>query len=179
MKLILRFSLTTFLLAALVQLSGCSGGDKSSQTQANTGTSVAAPRQDTPMFSAMDIQGNLHSSSEWIGQKPVVLNFWGTWCPPCRREIPDLVKLYEEYHLKGVEIISLAVNDTPGKVKSYSEQNNMGWVMLMAQDQILYDFSATQGIPTTIFIDKNGQEVGRFIGMRDYATLKRGFDAII
>jgi hypothetical protein len=49
----------------------------------------------------------------------------------------------------------------------------------MAQDQIMIDYKATSGVPTTIFIDKNGNEVTRFIGMRDYQTLKQGFDAIL
>ena len=132
-----------------------------------------------PVFNAKDIDGNWHTSTEWVGKKPVVINFWGTWCPPCRREIPDLVKLNKEYSAKGVELISLAVKDSPDKVKDYANENGMDWVMLMAVDQILIDYKAIQGVPTTIFIDKDGVEVGRFVGMRDYQTLKSGFDSII
>ena len=130
-------------------------------------------------FAAYDINGELHQSSEWIGQKPVVLNFWGTWCPPCRKEIPDLVRLYKEYSVKGIEIVSLAVKDSPGRVAQYSQQAGMIWPMLMADLNIMTSLKATSGVPTTIFIDKSGKEIGRFVGMRNYETFKRAFDALL
>jgi thiol-disulfide isomerase/thioredoxin len=173
----LKIVISFLLLVTLVQLNNCSVGDKNSETQANTGQRVDS-KPTVPAFVARDLEGNWHNSSEWIGQKPVVINFWGTWCPPCRREIPDFVKLYDEYYMKGVEIISLAVNDTPDRVKDYAYENNMDWVLLLAQDQILIDFKITNGVPMTVFIDKDGVEVGRYIGMKDYNSLKRGFDAI-
>ena len=55
----------------------------------------------------------------------------------------------------------------------------MSWVLLLSEDQILIDYKAYQGVPTTIFIDREGNEIVRFIGMRDYATLKKGFEAIL
>jgi len=168
----------TVSLAALFLALGCSGGGESSDSQANT-SQAATSAITVPIFDAQDIDGKWHNAEEWLGKKPVVINFWGTWCPPCRREIPDLVKLYDEYKAKGVELVSIAVNDSPNKVKEYAAVNSMSWVLLMGEDQILIDYKATTGIPTTIFIDKEGNEVTRFIGMRDYQTLKTGFDAIL
>lgn len=169
---------TIAALATVFLLLSCSGGNDTSKDQANTGQ-IQASTINVPHFSARDLNGQWHSADQWLGKQPVVINFWGTWCPPCRREIPDLVLLYAEYQARGVEIISMAVNDSPDKVREYSSLNNMKWVLLMAEDQILVDYKATTGIPTTIFIDKNGNEVTRFIGMRDYETLKTGFDAIL
>jgi len=133
------------------------------------------------MFAAYDVEGNLHQSSEWIGKQPVVINVWGTWCPPCRREIPELVRLYDEYHKKGVEMLGMAVarGDTPQKVESFAEQHNMKWVMLMAQNQHLYALGVLTGVPTTIFYDRKGHEVNRFVGPRDYETFKRAFESIL
>ena len=176
-KMIKRLIVTLVALMTVFQLLNCSGEKDSSQNQPNTG--AQASTINVPLFNAQDINGKWHSAEEWLGKKPVVINFWGTWCGPCRREIPDLVKLYAEYKDRGVELISLAVNDTPDKVKEYSSANKMDWVLLMAEDQILIDYKATFGIPSTIFIDKNGNEVTRFIGMQDYQTLKTGFDAIL
>lgn len=172
-KIIVPLLIVTSALLSL----NCSGGNDNSQKLPDTG--AQASTINVPVFTAQDIGGRWQSADQWLGKQPVVINFWGTWCPPCRREIPDLVKLYAEYKNKGVEIISLAVNDTPDKVNDFAAANNMGWVMLMAQDQIMIDYKATTGVPTTIFIDKNGNEVTRFIGMRDYETLKTGFDAIL
>lgn len=163
-----------FLAVGTLMFIGCSDSKSGSKTDA-----IDIPETGAPQFSAQDIDGNWHHSSEWIGRQPVVINFWGTWCGPCRREIPDLAKLYQEFKSQGVELISIAVKDTPEKVEKFAAQNNMDWVLLMSQDQILIAYNATTGIPTTVFLDKNGNEVGRFIGMKDYDTLKKGFEAIL
>ncbi len=173
----IRVALTALALISLL-MAGCSTSDSSSKPD-NDSNSASISTINVPQFSAKDIDGEWHHSSEWLGKQPVVINIWGTWCGPCRREIPDLAKLYEEYKPKGVELISLAVRDTPDRVRQYAGRNNMNWVLLMSEDQILIDYKATRGVPTTIFIDRDGNEVVRFIGMRDYETLKRGFEAIL
>ena len=173
----IRASLIVLGLISLI-IAGCSTSDSSSKPDSNSNTANVSSTS-VPQFSAKDIDGKLRHSSEWLGKQPVVINVWGTWCGPCRREIPDLAKLYEEYKPKGVELISLAVKDTPERVRQYAGRNNMNWVLLMSEDQILIDYRATRGVPTTIFIDKNGNEIVRFIGMKDYETLKRGFEAIL
>ena len=173
----IRASLIVLGLISFI-IAGCSTSDSSSKPDSNSNTANVSSTS-VPQFSAKDIDGELRHSSEWLGKQPVVINVWGTWCPPCRREIPDLAKLYAEYKPKGVELISLAVKDTPERVRQYAERNNMNWVLLMSEDQILIDYKATRGVPTTIFIDKDGNEVARFIGMKDYETLKKGFEAIL
>jgi len=131
-------------------------------------------------WTAKDIDGVIHESSEWIGKQPVVINFWGTWCPPCRREIPDLVKAYQEFSPRGVEIISIALRDSPGKVRDYAAKANMDWVMLMGGDQkMLADYRFSGGVPTTIFLDRSGKEITRFVGPRNLAVFRQAFAAIL
>jgi thiol-disulfide isomerase/thioredoxin len=137
---------------------------------------ATSPRIDDEVY---DIDGKSRRLDEWIGKQPVVLNFWGTWCGPCRREVPSLVRLYKEYSPKGIEMIGLAVNDRPEKVRTFAQQYGMDWVMLMADKDILMKYRVISGIPQTIFLDKNGTEVKRFIGARPYEVLKQGFDAIM
>jgi len=131
------------------------------------------------VFTATDIDGNSHSSDEWIGKGPVVVNVWGTWCGPCRKEVPDLVRLYEEYKPQGVEILGFAVRDTPDKVRKFSEANNMNWVMMMGDQNNLRPFGSIRGVPTTIFIDKDGKELGRYVGARSYDEFKEAFEALL
>ena len=138
-------SLTALALISVI-IAGCSSSDSSSKADGYSNTASVSSIS-VPQFSANDIDGQLRYSSEWLGKQPVVINVWGTWCPPCRREIPDLAKLYEEYKPKGVVLISLAVKDTPERVRQYAEQNNMNWVLLMSEDQILIDYKATRGVP--------------------------------
>ena len=161
---------------ALVIFTGCGGDQASSKTSAQASAqSSFVPAQ----FTAMGIEGKKYNSSEWIGKKPVVLNFWGTWCPPCRKEIPELVRLHHEYQDKGLEMISLAVRDTPDRVLDFSNEKQMSWTMLMAENDILAKYNVTVGVPTTIFLDKHGKEVARFVGPRSYETFKQAADAVL
>jgi len=134
---------------------------------------------------AKDVDGASHELSKWIGKQPTVVNFWGTWCPPCQREIPDLVKLYGEYKPKGVEIVSLAIERVQDPiqaatlVRGYASKAKMTWVMLMGAPEMVEPFKLSGSVPTTIFYDKNGNEIERFIGMRDYATFKAAFDKVV
>lgn len=148
------------------------------QTAANTTANTSTPSAGI-QFTASNLDGSSQSSSQWIGKGPVVLNFWGTWCPPCRREIPDLVKLYEEYHPRGIEMIGLAVKDEPGDVGSYAMRAGMKWVMLMATDDAIQAYNVVNGIPTTIFLGPDGHEITRFIGSRSYEDFKPAFEAVL
>jgi len=175
-----------FIFSALL-FTSCGEGESADQQVNKVGTKPAPASQQVAkttsgykrIVAAYDVNGNNRDLGEWIGQQPTVVNVWGTWCPPCRREIPDLVRLYGEYKMQGVEIVSLAVKDTPSKVINYSSRNNMDWVMLMFEEPHIRVFGLTGSVPTTIFYNKAGKEVARFIGMRDYNTFKQAFEAIL
>lgn len=159
------------------------GGDSSNETSPQTTPQAAAettPTADEGQFSftAYDVNGVLRSSTDWVGKQPVIINFWGTWCPPCRREIPDLVLLYDEYSAKGIEMLGLAVKDQPDKVAAFTKEHGMNWVMMMADNNLAIRYRIT-GVPTTIFLDRNGNEVGRFIGPQDHETFKKAFELIL
>jgi thiol-disulfide isomerase/thioredoxin len=164
------------IVMAFLSLSACSKTDsKSEQTK-----QLAIPASTAgALFTAADLDGNLHPSSEWLGKQPTVINYWGTWCPPCRKEIPDLVKIYEQYRSQGVALVSLAVNDEPSKVRDYTSANGMNWVHLIAEDHHLTVFGKIQGVPTTIFFDKNGKEVKRLVGAQSYEDFQKAFQMIL
>jgi len=151
-----------------------SGGSASSAQ----GSSAAATPSLSRYTSAPDLSGTPQALTQWVGKQPVVVNFWGTWCPPCRKEIPDLIQLYKEYNPKGVEIVSLAVRDTPSQVRSFAESAGMDWVHLLATAQSVEAFQLTGSVPTTIFYDRTGKEVARFVGARNYDTFKKAFEQI-
>lgn len=190
--------LASIVFVSLVTLS-C-GSDKnetaqidtpSDQVQAQPSTSVPAtqistdnsaaiiPDPSAVQFAAYDIEGALRQSNEWVTRGPVIINFWGTWCPPCRREIPDLVKLYDEYKSRGIEIVSLAVNDNPNAVKAFTAKAGMNWVMLMGTDEIYQKYGGIRGVPTTIFVDRTGKETDRFVGARTYEIFKQAAEKIL
>ena len=119
-----------------------------------------------PDFSLRNLKGNYESLDSYRGQV-VVLNFWGTWCPPCRREIPLLVQLHKKYLNKGVKIIGIALDD-PTAVKSYLEDNYVPYPVLWGSTkvtQLMKELGNEYGsLPFTVVVDskgKKGSEVGK------------------
>jgi thiol-disulfide isomerase/thioredoxin len=180
-----------FVVLAFTAIIACSSSDTSEPGQADI---RPKPRQTSNQndfeFSAYDLDGNLRHSSEWIGKQPVVINVWGTWCPPCRREIPELVKLYDEYRSRGVEIIGFTViqRERPSDVQYFAERNNMEWQLLVAEPDLL-NRHQIRGVPTTFFLDGSGNVVtvrdadgvlrDRFSGPRSYEVFKAAFESIL
>lgn len=180
MKKATLMALSILLLGSLIS-TGCGSGESADQPRSDqvaVAQTTTGDRSSAFKSAATDLQGARRPMSEWVGKQPVVVNFWGTWCPPCRREIPELVKLYDEYHPRGVEIISLAVRDTPAKVENYASMAKMSWVMLLATEDVANEFGLAGSVPTTIFYDKNGNEKARFVGARGYDTFKEAFEKI-
>jgi thiol-disulfide isomerase/thioredoxin len=169
-----------FAIAILLTLS-CSSqqGASAGKPGPGSGTAQKIPGISSGTFAAPDLDGNIVRFEEYKGKGPLILNFWGTWCPPCKREIPDLKRIYTEYKPRGLEIIGLAVNDTPQRVKAFASQYGIDWVMLMVTQEAATSFQIGTGIPVTIFIDRDGREVDRFIGMRTYNDFKAVVERII
>ena len=136
------------------------------------------PDDSDERFALKDISGTTRVWSEFAG-KPLAINFWATWCGPCRMEIPVLKKLYAEYQPKGLEIIGISVDRDQRKVLPYVQQMGMPWVVLYTNREVLQEFKMGQGIPYTIFIDAEGNETGRVIGAQPEGVFRRELAKIL
>ncbi|MBM2814789.1 MAG: alkyl hydroperoxide reductase/Thiol specific antioxidant/Mal allergen [Ignavibacteria bacterium] len=100
--------------------------------------------------------------AEFTKGKFVFLNFWGTWCPPCRREIPDIVQLAAEMKNKNLVVIGVAlervntVEEAIDVVSRFSSSNNMGYTNVIATQQLTEAFGGIESVPTTFLIDDKG-----------------------
>jgi peroxiredoxin len=117
-----------------------------------------------PAFTLPDLKGVPVSLASLRG-KVVVLDFWATWCPPCRREIPDFISLQSQYGAKGLQVVGVAL-DEPEAVKAFAAQSRMNYPVLLGTDDIARMYGGITGIPTTFIIDKSGKIVNRFEGFR-------------
>jgi thiol-disulfide isomerase/thioredoxin len=144
-----------------------------------TPAELAAPAikipEHLPMFSLNDLSGALKSSKAWSG-KPLVLNFWATWCAPCRREIPLLKALSAEWAAQQLTVIGIAV-DQPEKVRQFVDDFKIGYPMLVGEQDAL-DLASQLGVaapafPFSVFVDGSGEVVTLFVGElhRPQATL--------
>ena len=161
-------SVTLLSIVAIyfVLTGGCSarGSNLTPDLTAGTGSSVA------PEFRLKDIEGRSVSLSDFHG-KVVILDFWATWCPPCRREIPDLISLQSQYKEQGLQIVGVAL-DEPDKVKEFAQYTGMNYPVLLGNDDVSALYGGISGIPTTFIIDRNGKIAERFVGFTERSVFE-------
>ncbi len=126
-----------------------------------------------------DVDGKTVNLSDYKG-KIVVLNFWATWCPPCRAEIPDFTSLQKEYQGKGVVIIGLSVDTVqPSEVATFAKKQGMNYPIVMSTDEIAQKYGAADAIPVTIFIAPDGTIASTQVGMVDKDYLEKQVKALL
>ena len=130
-----------------------------------------------PEFTLATTDGDLVSLSDLKG-KVVLLNFWGTWCGPCRIELPDFIKLYDKYHKDGLEIVGITIRrgESIEDVARFQDQWGLNYLLLNdingnEVSKVTMDYSRAigqmiSGIPTTLIIDREGFIVNGFVGPR-------------
>lgn len=132
-------------------------------------TSAAQAARPAPDFELKDINGVTHKLSDYKG-KVVVLNFWATWCPPCKKEIPDFIELQKQYEAQGVQFLGIAMDDEGlDKVKPWVTSHNVTYPVLipdLPERKVASSYGEMSSIPVTYFIDRKGMIRQTFIGMR-------------
>ncbi len=142
---------------------------QSSQTQPVNQQQGNEQYPDAPAFSLTDLQGKEVSLGDFKG-KVVFLNFWATWCPPCRREIPAFIELVEKYKDDGFIVLGVAVDPREfqgvDKVKPFAEQMGINYPVLYDSKGVSQLYGGIRSIPTTFVINREGKVVGRIVGSR-------------
>ena len=131
-----------------------------------------------PPFTIKDLDGRSISPSDWRG-KVVLLNFWATWCGPCREEIPDLVKLQTKYDGK-LQIVGLS-EDTGSveTVKSFVRQAKMNYPIAITSAELEAKFGGVFGLPTSFLLDTDGRVVQKHVGLRNPALYELEIRALL
>lgn len=114
-------------------------------------------------FSLPDLLGGKVSLADYKG-KVIILDFWATWCPPCKAEIPGFVALHKKYGDKFI-MIGAAIDD-PNKVKNFVKNNNVDYPVCIADQSTANSYGGIRGIPTTFVIDKEGFISRQYVGFR-------------
>lgn len=130
-----------------------------------------------PDFVLTDLKGREHRLSDYRG-KGVFLNFWGTWCKPCGREMPYMNELYPLYQKQGVEILAVNVGEPKLSVEKFAERFGLTFpIVIDRQDQVLNAYNVGP-LPTTFLIDKNGEVKKIITGTMTKADIQRHLESI-
>jgi len=154
--------------------------DAPAVTEAPTATAAPTPQPTMPSFTVYDADGNTVQLSDYFG-KPIVLNFWASWCGPCRMEMPHFQAAYEEF---GDQVHFLMVNmtadrETKQTAMKFLEEEGYTFPVLYDTKQ---DAAITYGVmslPTTLFLDAQGHGVAYGRGMLDANALAQGLSMIM
>src|SRR5262245_7999729 len=168
-------ALTTFLAlaGALLVWGGVHYGRGGGATAAapGDGTTIRFFRNPATVaaFTATDLDGASVSSAAWKG-KVVIVNFWATWCPPCRAEIPDLVALQTKYR-DSLQIVGVSEDEAPPEeVKRFAAEHRINYPIVMTNKELQRLFPGVQALPTSFIINREGQLVQKHVGMLTAAT---------
>jgi len=176
---------TLFSLVVCVLLAGCGGDTDSPPTPspaspgAQTSTSYEEDPQPVPDTSLTTLDEGSVDLAASKGQV-LLVNFWATWCAPCRKEIPDLIELHEEF---GDDLVVVGVSldkEPPDVVRSFVEEQNINYPIVHdPEGKVEAQFGGTYGIPTTFLVNPDGEIVRRIVGIFPTEELRPELESMI
>jgi len=127
-------------------------------------------KERVPSFTLKTLDGEIFNIVDHVGEKVIIINFWATWCPPCRAEIPGFVKLFEKYRDKGLLIVGISLDrgsNAESIVRNFIKEYKVNYPAMMGNEEVVKKFGGITAIPTTFILDKKGEIVRKIIGYRD------------
>jgi len=145
------------ILIAVLALPSC--GSASKQTPTRIESKMGSI--DAPNFSLKNLKGERVALSSFEGKSPVLIKFWATWCGYCKQEIPKYVKLRRRYSSNDLAILSIDIQESPGKVSKFAKKMGINYSVLLDQDASVAEQYGVSGVPTMFLIDKEGRVVAK------------------
>jgi len=129
-------------------------------------------------FTLQDLNGKSVRLSDFKG-KPVLLDFWATWCPPCRAAVPGIEKLHETFSGKGLVVLGISMDEGGwDAVKAFTSENHMTYTVLKGTDDVLSEYQV-RTIPLVVLVSKDGKVVKRYLGFGGEDELARDITEVL
>ena len=124
---------------------------------------AAASGDAAPDFTVTDINGHKLSLSDYRG-KVVLLDFWATWCTPCREEIPHFVEMQEKYGPQGFQVVGISMDDDAKPVREFYQKFKINYPVAVGDDKLAQSFGGVLGLPVNLVLDRQGRIVKKYLG---------------
>jgi thiol-disulfide isomerase/thioredoxin len=132
-----------------------------------------------PDFSLQSLEGKTIRLSDFRG-KPVVLNFWATWCGPCKIEMPWFVDFQKQYGPAGVQFLGVAMDDASTKdIAEFAKSMNVNYPILIGKESVGDAYGGVQFLPETFYIDRNGKVVDKAFGLKGRSEIEDDIKKIV
>lgn len=132
----------------------------------------AASGNSAPDFTVTDIDGKKLTLSDYKG-KVVLLDFWATWCSPCRAEIPHFVEMQQKYGPQGFQVIGISMDDDAKPVRDFYQQYKINYPVAVGDDKLAESFGGVMGLPVNFIIDRDGRIVGKYLGATETSVFDK------
>lgn len=164
---------TLFLVFAVAGLVGCHQHSASPAQSKGAAISPGNVGSRLPEFSTKDLQGEQISSADLRG-KVVLVDFWATWCQPCKQEMPGYQKLLDRYGSRGFAVIGFKGNmmKDPEQPLQFAKKIGVHYPLVSASDDLLEKFGGLEGLPTTLLYDRHGVLRKKVIGFEYTSTFE-------
>jgi len=129
-------------------------------------------------FSVQDLNGHPVDLASLRG-KVVLLNFWATWCTPCRAEIPNFVQFQDSYGPQGLQIVGMSMDDDAKPVREFYRQFKMNYPVGMGTDKIAQSYGGILGLPVTVLIGRDGRIAARYVGAVQLPTVEQEIKTLL
>jgi peroxiredoxin len=168
------------LAAALVGLSvGCADAQQPKSAVAKTPPAGAAVGQTAPDFELTDSTGKTAKLSEYRG-KVVVLNFWATWCGPCKVEMPWFMDFERKYKDKGFAVLGVAMDEDGWQsVRPYLRDNKIDFRVLMFTEKVAELYGGVEDLPQTLVLDQKGKVIAKHVGLVSKSTYENEIQRLL
>lgn len=172
-----RIQLFSLVVVFLLIISGCAKKEKTGEQETSASpsaqnvaevTKVEKRGDQAPNFSWTDASGKQVDLESFRG-KVTLVNFWATWCGPCRHELPDLIALSNDFADRGVRIIGVSTdrgNNVLNDVKSFVQQHGIPYQIVISNSDLEEAFGSIRAVPTSFIIDRQGKIVQTIVGSR-------------
>ena len=180
----------SLLLSALLFASGCAQKEKSE----NTDRAAAGNLENVTQVLSVEKRLNLAPNFSWVDRtgktvyfdsyrgRITFVNFWATWCGPCRKEIPDLIELSEEFADRGVKILGVSTDRGLSVIKdvqTFVQEHKIPYQIVIDNDELAEAFGNVRMLPTSLIVDAEGKIVQTFIGARSKEAFRQTIAALL